>query len=209
MTVITRELYITISDEEWETILVMGEHDSSYNLFSVWFDLQHPYIDGLIKTRNPFLFEVAVAARSIIEQAAAELQEQPLARLRPAPLSPTEKQTIALGDRDGWFCHYCGIPLVRPRAKWPSTFPQTSFGGRIKSLGPSFATRDHIIPQSKGGTHHLSNLLLACGDCNAWKQATPYERFLTIFQVWKEQHGWEAQLAIILQEYPNWTGGEA
>ena len=30
-------------------------------------------------------------------------------------------------------------------------------------------TIDHIIPRTKGGTDHLGNLLLLCGNCNAIK----------------------------------------
>lgn len=52
-------------------------------------------------------------------------------------------------------CHYCGIILT----------------GRT-------ATADHIIPKSKGGTDHVSNLVLACKTCNAEKGDSDYEVFM-------------------------------
>ena len=36
-------------------------------------------------------------------------------------------------------------------------------------------TIDHIITQSRGGTHHLQNLQLLCGACNSLKGDRPME----------------------------------
>lgn len=72
-------------------------------------------------------------------------------------------EVLRLAERDGWGCAYCGVTLDgcpdRPR-------PQV----------------DHVMPKSRGGSNHLSNKVLACGSCNASKNAkTPEE-----WQAWKE-----------------------
>lgn len=71
-----------------------------------------------------------------------------------------------LGERDGWKCHYCDIPLTRAGRegsveidvdRW-ATLP-----------GWEFATRDHVWPTSLGGSNRAENLVLACGPCNIAK----------------------------------------
>lgn len=49
----------------------------------------------------------------------------------------------ALMVRDGYRCWLCGLPVTRRRA-----------------------TRDHVIPRSKGGKNRASNLRLAHRRCN-------------------------------------------
>ena len=37
---------------------------------------------------------------------------------------------------------------------------------------------DHVIPRSKGGTNRLSNLVLACCECNQAKGSLSVEEFI-------------------------------
>lgn len=58
--------------------------------------------------------------------------------------SSSRSQVARLIKRDGPLCHYCGCQL------------------HINNW-----TRDHIWPKSRGGPWELSNLVLACRDCNS------------------------------------------
>ncbi len=39
-------------------------------------------------------------------------------------------------------------------------------------------TRDHVIPQARGGTNHMDNLVPCCGPCNNMKADKPLWRFM-------------------------------
>lgn len=51
-----------------------------------------------------------------------------------------------------WKCHWCGKKVVRK--------------SKDRAI---LATMDHVKPLSKGGVHHLSNLVLACAPCNSFR----------------------------------------
>ena len=56
----------------------------------------------------------------------------------------------AIYERDGWVCQLCGGPI--------------DFGA---SAHADRASLDHIVPQSRGGSHDPSNLRMAHVGCNA------------------------------------------
>jgi len=53
---------------------------------------------------------------------------------------------LAVFERDGYVCRYCGKSTERPHA-------------------------DHVYPESRGGATIVENLVTACRDCNMKKQA--------------------------------------
>jgi hypothetical protein len=57
-----------------------------------------------------------------------------------------------IGNSRGWTCSYCSAALA-----------EAPDGKTLK------ATLDHVVPRSTGGSHDLSNLVLACGPCNSRK----------------------------------------
>lgn len=67
-----------------------------------------------------------------------------------APVFPWEWDLVRsfLLIRQGWTCEYCPRPL------------------HFKTV-----TIDHMVPQSKGGTDHVVNLVAACRSCNSSKGA--------------------------------------
>lgn len=65
----------------------------------------------------------------------------------------TDRKRVAIGARDGWNCHYCGIEL------------------NIET-----ATIDHFIPKSKCGSNELRNLVLSCKSCNQEKGSNIWQK---------------------------------
>lgn len=59
-------------------------------------------------------------------------------------------------------CHYCGRETVFARV---GPGDSSVFDG----LGNLIASVDHIVPRSKNGSNHPSNLINACGICNGLK----------------------------------------
>lgn len=61
--------------------------------------------------------------------------------------------------------------------------PRCFYCGR--HLKPNATTLDHIVPVSRGGTHHPQNLALACPLCNAAKrERTLLEWLQDLQQAW-------------------------
>lgn len=54
--------------------------------------------------------------------------------------------------RDKGLCFWCGKKVILKH-----------------SSRKLMATKDHLMPQSKGGGHDIDNLVLSCGPCNSLK----------------------------------------
>jgi 5-methylcytosine-specific restriction endonuclease McrA len=63
----------------------------------------------------------------------------------------------AVIERDGTSCYYCGRPKLSGRT----------------------ATLDHVVPLRHGGADSLDNLVLSCPRCNAQKQSSRLEDYIT------------------------------
>lgn len=59
----------------------------------------------------------------------------------------------AVTKRDGGLCHWCNCKTV-------------AWDGRERNR---YATLDHVIPLSGGGSHTMDNVVVACNQCNAMK----------------------------------------
>lgn len=69
-----------------------------------------------------------------------------------AEMTRTKWTRAALIRRHGGRCTYCNNPVTLG-----------------DETAPTYATIDHIVPQSKGGRDTLDNLTLACHACNQRK----------------------------------------
>ena len=63
---------------------------------------------------------------------------------RPARRSKSDRVVLALIERDGSTCMYCGVPMA-----------------------PAEITLEHIVPVTHGGPNHMANLALAHKLCNS------------------------------------------
>lgn len=68
-------------------------------------------------------------------------------------------RTVA--KREKFICHICGFKVD------DNDFTRTDSGRFV--AGPTYPTVDHLVPQSKGGSHHWTNLKLAHKHCNSRK----------------------------------------
>lgn len=67
----------------------------------------------------------------------------------------TKAQLVALVERSGSRCAYCGVPVsVCVKPKRPSGF-------------------DHIVPRCAGGVHTIRNIVVCCLSCNRKKGKNP------------------------------------
>lgn len=73
-----------------------------------------------------------------------------------------KQQMVDLFNEQGGRCYYCGCEMTLRLGK------------------KNTATRDHVIPKSKGGPTELWNLVAACQQDNAAKGDMPLEQFLKI-----------------------------
>lgn len=79
----------------------------------------------------------------------------------------------ALIKRDGFYCRFCGIPLVRKqvRERLSKLYPQARIWGRKNqeqhaALQCMWLQFDHLLPHARGGSNDLDNLVVTCAPCN-------------------------------------------
>lgn len=84
-----------------------------------------------------------------------------------------------IAERDGdWTCHYCGAELASITHTPERVVLRDDH--YICVEGYTFVTVDHVIPVSRGGSHDLDNLVLACHNCNSRKGVKSYEEFTAV-----------------------------
>ena len=86
---------------------------------------------------------------------------------------PDTKTQAALHDRDGYYCRFCGIPVIRKqvRERLRKLYSAAALWGRRNqdqhaALQCMWAQYDHVLPHSRGGTNELLNVVVTCAPCN-------------------------------------------
>lgn len=86
---------------------------------------------------------------------------------------PTEKEKNEIHKRDGYYCRFCGLPVIRSEVRkyFVREYPNSvSWGKTNKTQHAGFqalwAQYDHIIPHARGGDNNIENMILTCAACN-------------------------------------------
>lgn len=92
---------------------------------------------------------------------------------RPLPRMPTPETRQAVLRRDGFFCRFCGIPVVHAsvRARIRRMYPQALRWSRIAreqhaAFQAMWLQFDHVLPNSRGGESTVENVVITCAPCN-------------------------------------------
>jgi 5-methylcytosine-specific restriction endonuclease McrA len=93
--------------------------------------------------------------------------------MRPQPRMPTVETKVRVKQRDGFFCRFCGIPVIDSsiRTKIHAAYPDALRWGK-KNLEQHAAFQcmwlqyDHVLPNSRGGESSFDNVVVTCAPCN-------------------------------------------
>ncbi len=93
--------------------------------------------------------------------------------LRDLKRMPTKQEELVILNRDGFYCSFCGIPVIRKETRnfltrlYPDAIP---WGKKNYEKHAAFQAMwvqfDHIIPHARGGKTELNNLIITCAPCN-------------------------------------------
>ena len=86
-----------------------------------------------------------------------------------------EKTRLVVWQRDNWHCRYCGEPVFyAPALKALDELnpghlyfhPNGKSGKMLPLFQWRWASVDHVVPASKGGSDSVDNYVTACWECN-------------------------------------------
>jgi 5-methylcytosine-specific restriction endonuclease McrA len=93
--------------------------------------------------------------------------------MRPQPRMPSAETQLRVKERDGFFCRFCGIPVIekpvrtRIHAAYPKVF---RWGSKNAEQHAAFQCMwlqyDHVLPNSRGGESSIANVVVTCASCN-------------------------------------------
>ncbi len=96
-----------------------------------------------------------------------------LTEFRDVKRMPSKEEERILIQRDGLFCRFCGIPLIRKEVRmklnklYPEAIPWGKKNGQQHAAFQAMWLQfDHVIPHARGGKTELNNLVITCAPCN-------------------------------------------
>ena len=155
------------SDDRFHIVFTDGGQRSIHRAQILWHSATEPTAPA------PLLSPTAALSRESKRRAQRAQRVHARRKLGHQFLSKNSERTIlAIIDRDGPGCHYCGRDLDVARAV------SEGHSDRSGPLPAWWPTKDHKIPRSAGGVNQLENYLLACRRCNNRKGDRTYEEFV-------------------------------
>jgi 5-methylcytosine-specific restriction endonuclease McrA len=92
---------------------------------------------------------------------------------RRKPRMPDAATRLEVIARDGFHCRFCGIPVIpaQVRQLLNRVYPDAAKWGRRNvdqhaALQCMWLQFDHLIPNERGGTSDLDNVVVTCAPCN-------------------------------------------
>jgi hypothetical protein len=92
---------------------------------------------------------------------------------RARPRYATERTKLEIHQRDGYYCRFCKIPVIRGKirsaicAEYPEEVPWLGANAtQHAAFQCMWAQYDHILPHARGGSSDLENVYLTCAACN-------------------------------------------
>lgn len=86
---------------------------------------------------------------------------------------PSAREKQALLARDGHYCRFCGIPVIREevRKKIAKAYPeslswQRNNAGQHAAFQAMWLQYDHLLPHARGGDNSMANMVITCAPCN-------------------------------------------
>lgn len=104
-----------------------------------------------------------------VDSAPPHLPKEARVRVR----MPNVEEKLAIIDRYGRNCLFCGIPLIREevRSALRAVYADVlSWGGTNPEQHAAFQCMwlqfDHVLPHARGGDNSLTNVVVTCAPCN-------------------------------------------
>jgi HNH endonuclease len=84
-------------------------------------------------------------------------------RIKTKKLQASRKLRLRIFERDEWRCWFCGV--------------RTELADVSSPDGITHATLEHLIPKTRAGLNHESNLVTSCKRCNSQKKNRTVEEY--------------------------------